>query len=209
MASVSASPASELLRRAVRLQLLTVAWMAVEAIAALAAALVARSPALLGFGGDSAIELFSAVIVLWRFRVNSDSVKAEKLAARVAGGLLFVLAAFAIATSAFSLLGHREARPSLFGVVVLIVAAAGMPWLASRKRELAAQLSSASLKADAAESALCGYLSLIALAGLLANLLFGVTWADPVAALALIPFIIKEAWEALRSSRLSCTCGSV
>jgi divalent metal cation (Fe/Co/Zn/Cd) transporter len=201
MAIASESLHPDLLRRVARLQVLTIAWMSVEAIFALAASWRARSPALLGFGGDSAIELFSAVIVLWRFRVKSDSAQAEKLAARAAGALLFVLAAFVIASSAFLLLGHREPQQSLVGIVVLILAAVGMPWLASQKRKLGAQLSSASLKADAAESALCGYLSLIALAGLSANLLFHAAWADPVAAFALVPFIVKEAWEAIHASQ--------
>jgi divalent metal cation (Fe/Co/Zn/Cd) transporter len=174
--------------------------MAVEAIVTLAAAWMAQSPALLGFGGDSAIELFSAIIVLWRFRTQSDCAKAEKLAARVAAALLFLLAAFVVFTSGLSLVGYREPRPSAAGIVVLIVAAAGMPWLASQKRKLATQLASASLRADAAESALCGYLSLIALAGLLANAFLHAPWADPVAALALVPFIVKEAREALHDS---------
>jgi hypothetical protein len=86
MSLVNAILAPDLLRRVVRLQVLTIAWMTVEAIVALGAAWTARSPALLGFGGDSAIELFSAIIVLWRFRSKSDSEDAEKLAARVAGG---------------------------------------------------------------------------------------------------------------------------
>lgn len=205
MASVaSASP--DLLRRATRLQVLTVAWMAVEAVAAIAAAWIAQSPALLGFGGDSAIELFSAIVVLWRFRTSSDSARAEKLAARMAGALLFLLAAFVITTSALSLLGFREPRASFAGIVVLVVAAAGMPWLAGQKRKIASQLSSGSLRADAAESALCGYLSLIALAGLLASAFLHAPWADPLAALALVPFIIKEALEAIRAQRIGCGC---
>ena len=84
MAIVVASPAPDLLRRVARLQVLTIAWMTVEAIVALAAAWTARSSALLGFGGDSVIELLSAIIVLWRFRPNSDSGRAERLAARIA-----------------------------------------------------------------------------------------------------------------------------
>src|SRR5437667_10683631 len=89
--SIAAAPlASDLLRRIVRLQALTIAWMTVEAVVALGAAWTARSPALLGFGPDSAIELFSAITVLWRFRSKSDSAHAEKLAARVAGGLLLI-----------------------------------------------------------------------------------------------------------------------
>jgi len=204
MATAAAPLAPDLLRRVVRLQVLTIAWMTVEAIVALGAAWLARSPALLGFGGDSAIELFSAIIVLWRFRSKSDSADAEKLAARVAGGLLFIVAAFVIVSSGLSLLGYREPQPSFAGVILLIVAAIGMPWLASQKRKLATQVASASLRADATESALCGYLSLIALAGLLANLIFHAPWADPVAALALVPFIAREGWQAIHASRHCC-----
>jgi divalent metal cation (Fe/Co/Zn/Cd) transporter len=74
---------------------------------------------------------------------------------------------------------YREPRPSLIGIIHLILAAIGMPQLARRKRELASQMASAALKADATESALCGYLSLIALAGLLASAIFHLPWADP------------------------------
>ena len=206
MTTAVASSSSDLLRRAVRLQALTVAWMSLEALAALAAAWIARSPALLGFGGDSVIELVSAIVVLWRFRTQSDSAKAEKWVARVAGALLLLLAVVIIASSAASFLGSREPQASFAGIVLLIVAGTGMPWLARQKRKLASELSSASLRADAAESALCGYLSLIALAGLLTNAFLHVPWADPVAALALVPFIVKEAREALRAPRLSCGC---
>lgn len=208
MPIAATSSTQRLLRRAARLQVLTVVWMSLEALAALAAAWVAQSPALLGFGGDSVIELFSAIIVLWRFRSHREAAQAEKLAARVAGGLLFLVAAFVLDTSTLSLLSYGKPQPSPIGIVVLVLAAAGMPWLANQKRKLASQLSSASLRADSAESALCGYLSLIALAGLLANAFLHVSWADPVAALALVPFIAKEAREALRSPRLSCGCAS-
>jgi divalent metal cation (Fe/Co/Zn/Cd) transporter len=204
MATAAALTAPDLLRRVVRLQVLTIAWMSVEAVVALAAAWTAQSPALLGFGGDSAIELFSAIIVLWRFRSKSGSANAEKLAARVAGGLLFIVAAFVTVSSGLSLLGIREPQPSLAGIILLIVAAIGMPWLASQKRKLATQVASASLTADATESALCGYLSLIALAGLLANAIFHALWADPIAALALVPLITREGWKAVHASRHCC-----
>ena len=204
MSIAAAAPAPELLRRAARLQMLTIVWMSVEAIVASTAAWTARSPALLGFSGDSAIELFSAIIVLWRFRAKSDLAVAEQLAARVAGGLLFVVAAFVIVSSGLSLLGYREAQPSIIGILVLIVAAIGMPWLASQKRKVATQVASAALRADATESAVCGYLSLIALAGLLANAIFHAPWADPIAALALVPLIAREAWQAVHASRECC-----
>ena len=104
MATAAAPTAPDLLRRVVRLQVLTIAWMSVEAVVAVAAAWTARSPALLGFGGDSAIELFSAITVLWRFRSKSDSPAAEMLAGHLAGDLLFIVAAFVIFSSASSLL---------------------------------------------------------------------------------------------------------
>jgi divalent metal cation (Fe/Co/Zn/Cd) transporter len=193
------------------LQYLTIAWMTLEAAIALAAAWKARSPALFGFGGDSIIELLSGIVVLWRFRSQprSDTVRAEKIAARIAGALLFSVALFVAATSSFAFLGYYEPRPSVVGIALLLVAAFGMPWLASQKRKLAAQLSSASLKADATESSLCGYLSWIALVGLVANALFGIGWADPVAALALLPLIFKEGWQALHASRPGCDCCSI
>lgn len=203
--SIAAVPAApNLLRRISRLQMPSIVWMSIESIVALAAAWAARSPALLGFGGDSAIELLSAIVVLRRFRSRSDSAAAEKLAARAAGGLLFVVAAFVIASSALSLLGHRQPQPSFAGIVLLIVAAIGMPWLAGQKQKLAAHVSSPSLRADATESALCGYLSLIALAGLLLNGFFHAPWADPIAAMALVPLIAWEGWKALHASRHCC-----
>jgi divalent metal cation (Fe/Co/Zn/Cd) transporter len=180
--------------------------MTLEVIIALAAAWVARSPSLLGFGGDSIVELFSAIIVFWRFRSGLESARSERLAARIAGGLLFIVATFVIVSSRLSLLGYREPRPSFSGIVLLIIAATGMPWLAGRKRKLATQVASAALSADATESALCGYLSLIALTGLLANAIFHVSWADPAAALALVPFIVREGWQAIRTSRHCCDC---
>jgi divalent metal cation (Fe/Co/Zn/Cd) transporter len=184
--------------RILRIQVLTLIWMSVEAVVSLGAAWMARSPALLGFGGDSAVELLSATVVLWRFSCPSDDSHAEERAARIAGGLLFVLAAFVLLASALALLGHVEARPSAIGIALLILAAVVMPWLAKQKRQLSAATGSAALRADAAESAVCGYLALIALAGLAANAIWKVNWADPVAALALLPLIVREGWEAMK-----------
>src|ERR1700720_229585 len=117
-ASVSAAPNTfppEIGRRITQIQVLTLLWMSVEAMVALGAAWTARSPALLGFGGDSAIELLSAIVVLWRFRSKSESesIRAETTAARIAGALLFLVAGFVLITSALTLLGHDEPRPSL------------------------------------------------------------------------------------------------
>ena len=187
----------DVLRRILRIQAFTLIWMCVEAAVSLGAAWWAHSPALFAFGGDSAIELVSALVVYWRFRFHSTETKAEKFATRMAGGLLFALAAYVLLASAAALLGKREARSSLAGIALLLVAAVVMPWLAGQKRNLSVVTSSAALRADAAESVVCGYMAWIALAGLSVNAAWGIKWADPVAAFCLIPFILREGWEAV------------
>jgi len=137
--------------------------MTAEAGVALASAWKARSPALLGFGGDS-----------------------------------LIVAAFVMIASAAALLGYSEVRTSFVGIVLLLLAAVIMPWLATEKRHLAAKTGSGALRADAAESALCGYMAWIALAGLVVNAVWKNHWTDPVAALCLTPLIVREGWEAMR-----------
>ena len=185
-------------RRILWVQTFTIVWMTAEAGVALASAWKARSPALLGFGGDSLIELLSAAVVFWRFRDGRVDERTEKRTAQIGGSLLFALAAFVVIASAAALLGYSEPRTSLAGIVLLLLAAMVMPWLAAEKRHLAAQTGSAALRADAAESALCGYLAWIALAGLVVNAVWKNHWTDPVAALCLTPIIAREGWEAIR-----------
>jgi divalent metal cation (Fe/Co/Zn/Cd) transporter len=176
--------------------------MIAEAGVALAAAWGARSPALLGFGGDSLIELMSAAVVLWRFRDERVDVRIderiEKRTAQIAGMLLFALAVFVVIASASALLGYSQPRTSLAGIVLLLLAAVVMPWLAAEKRTLSAKTGSGALRADAAESALCGYMAWIALAGLVVNAVWKSHWTDPAAALCLTPIIAREGWEAMR-----------
>jgi divalent metal cation (Fe/Co/Zn/Cd) transporter len=191
-------------RRIQGIQTVTILWMAIEAAVSLSAAWLARSPALLAFGGDSAIELISAVVVLRRFQVPEAHEEGESRAARIAGFLLFALAAYVVIASAVTLFGHTEPKRSYLGVAVLIGAAIFMPWLAKEKRRLSAVTGSAALRADAAESALCGYLSMIALLRLVVNAVWHVEWADPVAALCLVPFIVREGWEAVQSEAVEC-----
>jgi divalent metal cation (Fe/Co/Zn/Cd) transporter len=133
MASVLQIASPDAIRRIQRVQAVTIAWMSVEAVVSLSAAWRARSPALLAFGGDSAIELFSAVVVLWRFRASDAHEDVEKRAARFAGVLLFALAAYVAITSVASLLGYSEPKPTLLGIAILVAAAAVMPWLCERK----------------------------------------------------------------------------
>ena len=189
-----------------RIQVFTIIWMIVEAAVSLLAAWRARSPALLAFGGDSVIELLSAAVVFLRFQSESNQEKAERRAAKVAGALLFALGACIVLASTVSLLGSNEPRPSFMGIALLLGAAFIMPWIAKKKRELAAVAASAALRADAVESSLCGYLAWIALAGLALNAVWKRPWADPIAALALVPIIVREGWVAIRQSRLSCGC---
>jgi divalent metal cation (Fe/Co/Zn/Cd) transporter len=204
MASVVQIAPTDAIRRIQRVQTVTIAWMSVEALVSLFAAWRARSPALLAFGGDSAIELFSAIVVLWRFRAGAEHEHAERQAARVAGALLFALAAFVAITSLASLLGYSEPQPTFLGIGILVAAAVVMPWLAKEKRRLAGATGSAALRADAAQSALCAYLSLIALAGLAINSIWHVKWADPIAALAIVPLIVWEGREAMLGK--ACVC---
>ncbi len=192
MTTAASSELSDISRRVLRLQVLTIAWMTVEAVVSLAAAWNSHSPALFAFGGDSLVELLSAAVVFWRFRFDLK----EARAGRIAGALLFILGGLVALTSVLNFLGYREAQRSFVGIGILLAAAVGMPWLATRKRQLANITSSAALKADAVESALCGYMAWIALAGLAVNAIWGKSWADPAAALALLPLIVREGWEA-------------
>jgi divalent metal cation (Fe/Co/Zn/Cd) transporter len=184
-------------KQIVWLQLITILWMSVEAAISVVAAMRAHSVALLGFGADSGIELASAFVVFLRF--SKVAGVGEMKAARITGWLLLALAAFILGSSilAFTNLQFRP-QPSYLGLALLIAAAIVMPWLASRKRTLAAKTNSNSLKADSVQSSMCAYLAWIALSGLLLNALFNLSWADPVAALLLVPIILREGWEGVK-----------
>lgn len=186
-----------------RIQMATIAWMVLEVFLSLWCAWRASSPVLAAFGGDSAIELLSAIVVIWRFR-DGASENEERIAARLTGSLLIVLAVFVVSVSVIFLLGYRVPRPSYPGMALLVIALVIMSWLASQKRRLSAVTGSAALRADAAQSSLCAYLAFIALLGLAAHALGHVEWADPVAALAVTPLILFEAREAFRGKACEC-----
>lgn len=178
------------------LQTITVAWMSVELCVSLYAGVKAHSVALTAFGADSAIELLSAVVVLRRFALGAS---AERRAARVSGALLYALAAFILITSALSLFKPRlQPEPTALGIALLVAAATIMPLLGQAKKRLAAETESLALKADAAQSNICAYMSWIALAGLVVNFFLHLPWADSAAALLLLPIVLKEAGEASR-----------
>jgi divalent metal cation (Fe/Co/Zn/Cd) transporter len=204
MASTLQVSGQDTLRRIQQIQAVTIMWMSAEAGVSLFAAWTARSPALLAFGADSAVELLSATVVLWRFRAHLADSRAERNASRIAGASLAALVVFVIVVSVMSLLGRNSPRPTFLGIAILIAAAIIMPWLAKEKRTLSTASGSAALRADAAQSDLCAYLSLIALMGLVVNAVWHVGWADPVAALAVLPLIAWESREAFRGKPCGC-----
>jgi divalent metal cation (Fe/Co/Zn/Cd) transporter len=185
-------------------QAITIVWMIVEARVSLMAAWSVRSPALFAFGGDSLVELFSASVVFWRFTTHSAQERAERVASRIAGSLLLMLGAFVVLGSVTTLFGYNQADPSHLGIGILIAAIAIMPWLAWEKRRLSVVTESAALRADAAQSSLCAYLAMVALVGLTVNAIWHIGWADPFAALAVVPFIAYEGAEAIRGRPCSC-----
>ncbi|HZC23807.1 MAG TPA: cation transporter [Candidatus Binatia bacterium] len=191
-------------RRIRRIQTITVGWMIVEGAVSLVLAWRAHSPALLVFGGDSAIELLSAIAVLWRFRKGTEAQKAEYRASLIGGVLLFALSGYVVVTAIRSLLGYAEPKPTYAGILILVTASVVMPWLAREKRRLSLLTGSAALRADAAESALCGYLALIALVGVAVHAAWHIRLADPIAALVITPLIISEGRAAVRGK--SCAC---
>jgi len=204
MASILQAPTDATLRRILQIQTITIVWMIAEAYVSLWAAWIARSPALLAFGADSAIELLSAGVVVWRFREQSESERLERQTARIGGALLFAVAACVAVVSVASILGYHEPQPSYLGMAVLALAAVIMPWLAQQKRRLSATTQSAALRADAAESALCAYFSWIALVGIGLNTIWHFGWADAAAALIIVPLIVREGFQSMRGRPCGC-----
>ena len=190
-------------KQAFILEWVTIAWMTIEAAVAIGAGVVAHSLLLTAFGVDSIIELASAGVLIWRLSVElrhgqKFSEDAEHLASRIAGGLLFVLAAYVITVAAWSLWHRHGGEFSIPGLALTGAAIPIMYFLSQRKLLLAEQLGSRALRADAIESITCGWLSFVVVLGLLAQLVLKAWWVDPVTSLAIVYFLIKEgreAWE--------------
>lgn len=195
---------AELLRSGVRLEWLTIGWNSVEALVALGAGLLAGSIALVGFGLDSVIETAAGFMVLWRVlrevggAAEAKVLRAERRALGFVGITFLALAAYICYESGAKLWRQEAPAESWVGIALAMCSAIVMPLLAARKRAVARALGSRALAADAVETAVCAYLSVTLLLGLGANALFGWWWADPVAALAMVPLIVKEGVEALR-----------
>ena len=176
---------------------LTITWNVIEPVVALTAGVKASSSALIGFGLDSLIEVSSAAAVAWQF-AGRDPEAREKVALRVIALSFFGLAAFVTVDALRSLLGGGEAQHSSVGLVLAALSLAVMPLLSYAQRRAGHELGSRSAVADSKQTLLCTYLSAVLLVGLAVNSLFGWSWADPIAALAIAGVAAKEGLEAWR-----------
>src|SRR5438477_4882039 len=202
------------MRLALRLTYITLGWMTIEGAASLLLGWTSKSLLLEAFGIDSVIELFSAAVLLWRLRVESSGTATsehvnlvERRAARLIGYSLYALVIYVVLNSGYGLFIAKritDTHESVWGILIGVVAKIGMPILAAYKLKVAARLNSPALRADAVESITCGYLSIVLMIGLAATWLLGWWWLDSVAALALIPFLTKEAGAAISGG---CDCG--
>ena len=199
-------------RRGRRLEYFTIGWNAVEGLVAVATGLLAGSISLLGFGIDSFIEVTSGSVLLWRMSVDADERKRqqnETIALRIVGISFLSLAAYIAYESIADLWLKRAPEHSVPGIVLACASLVVMPLLSRAKRTVGHALGSAAMHADAKQTEFCTYLSAILLVGLLLNALFGLWWADPLAAAIMIPIIAKEGVEGLRGKACNdCACDS-
>jgi divalent metal cation (Fe/Co/Zn/Cd) transporter len=179
-----------------RLEYFTIVWNAIEGLVAVTTGLIAGSISLLGFGIDSFIEVISGSVLLWRMSVDADV------------GLCFLcLAAYIAYESGTDLWSKRTPENSVPGILLACVSLVVMPLLSRAKRKVGRALGSAAMHADAKQTEFCTYLSAILLAGLLLNAVLGLWWADPVAALIMVPIIAKEGIEGLQGKVCNDCCG--
>ena len=198
-----------LIRRAFRLEYATVAWMMVEAAVAIWAGMRAASVILLAFGIDSLIELASASILIWRLTVElrhgqAFAESAERTASRIAGLLLFALAAYVVTAASWKLWAQTGETFSWPGLVVTLLAMPVMYVLARQKVTVADALGSRAMRADAMESVTCGWLSLVVVLGLVVQGLTDAWWVDSVTSLGIVWFLVKEGREAWSGEDCCC-----
>jgi len=189
-----------LVRRGTRLTWATLGYNSLEAVLSVGAGIAAGSIALIGFGVDSVIELSSSIAALWRLRSDAATEvreRAERQALRFIGACFLLLAVYVLVDALRTLVTRAEPEESPIGIAIAIGSLIVMPLLARAKRRVASALESGALRAEARQTELCTWLSAILLAGLLLNATVGWWWADPVAALAMVPLIGWEGIEAL------------
>jgi len=184
-----------------RVEYVSIAWTSLEAIIGVSAGIVAGSVALIGFGADSIIEVASSCVLLWWLAEGSSN--RDRAAHRLVGACFFALAGYIALDASVDLLNRAAPRVSYFGIVYAAACVVVMPVLARAKRRVAARLNSRALHADSHQSDICAYLSIILLLGLALNALLGWWWADPIAALCMLPIIIREGAVGLRGQACS------
>ncbi len=188
-------------RRGLRLNYVTLAYNAVEAIVALMTGLLSGSVALVGFGFDSVIELAASGVAQWRLRVDIEiarRARVDRLAARLIAWSFLALAAYVSWDSVTALLARERPQRSPVGIAILALSVIVMPLLARAKRRVAEAMGSNALRGESHQTALCAYLSAIALVGVALNAVAGWWWVDPVAACVMVPIIAKEGFDGLR-----------
>lgn len=192
-----------------KLEIFTILWNSLEGLVAITSGIVAGSIALVGFGFDSGIEVLSGLVLIVRLSLDTHEERREMIESwslRLVGISFLFLAAYIGYDSLSLLLKHQAPERSFVGIGLAVVSLFVMPWLARQKRKIAASISSAALAADARQTDFCVYLSGILLIGLVINALFGLWWADPLAALLMLPLIAKEGIDALRGKSCCDTC---
>jgi divalent metal cation (Fe/Co/Zn/Cd) transporter len=194
----------QLLEKGRRLEWFTLGWNSLEAVVAVTAGIIAGSPSLIGFGIDSVIENLSGIALLWRLQDGGHA--RETAALRIVGLAFLLLAGYVAWEAAHDLIGRTPPDVSYVGIAVASLSLIVMPLLARSKRRVAVSLDSRALRADSRQTSLCAYLSAILLGGLLLNALWGWWWADPVAALAMVPIITREGVDALRGKACDDCC---
>jgi divalent metal cation (Fe/Co/Zn/Cd) transporter len=198
-----------LVRRGLLLNWVTLAYNSVEGIVALAAGFVAGSVVLVGFGADSLIEVIASGAAQWRLRTDLDHVKrerVERVTLLIIGWSFLALAVYISVDSAKSLWLRERPERSIPGLVILSLSVVIMPLLARAKRRVARAMASRALESEAFQTTLCAYLSGIALLGVVLNAFLGWWWADPVAAIAMVPIIAKEGVDGVRGQELCDDC---
>ncbi|GAC1324773.1 MAG: cation transporter [Chloroflexota bacterium] len=195
------------LRSGVRLEVFTVTWMVLEAAVALGAGIVARSFLLTAFGVDSVIELVSGSILLWRLSLESRGGDVERVddaehrATWFVAVTLGLLCLYVLGTSVYGLATQSKPDSSLVGILISLGAVVVMPYLGISKRRVASRIQSDALRGDAAESFTCGYMAATVLIGLALNTLVHWWWAEDIAALVFLFWLVGETREAFEEAR--------
>ncbi|GAA6237279.1 cation transporter [Apilactobacillus micheneri] len=192
------------LSKSINIEYLSTLWMLIEFVVALYSGIMAKSILLIAFGLDSFLEIISGLILIWRLKkeangANSETIeKIEKITSRLVGLILILLSIYVTITSLFNLFGHGVADDSLSGIIIAILSLLIMPFFIIKKRRYGKTLKSGALIEDSYCNVTCAYIAGTVLIGMILNALFGLWWADSVAALVLVYFIFTEGLEGVK-----------